>query len=414
VKLPFEKTPYILAAALWAYLSFAANGALADSLQDQPYLTGDWGGLRTWLADRGIAPFASYSTGVWANVHGGFATGVRYEGFADWGFDLNLERLVGWQGGSFHIDWHSNVSGLPSQELVGQFPTNDVLGLESANAVRFYEIYLEQRLWDDALLIKAGQLAVDDDFFVSRYASPLLNGSFAFFGSGRAQQIAPFYPVAAPGIYVSARQWEQWELRAGAYTAAPGADTSSNYGFDWSLDNGVSVGTEVATSRRPAGLPGRYTLGVLGTTKQLTSFANGHSVHGTLGLYVMIDQALALDSDGKPKVGAFLRVGYDPLLDRSVLRVYGNTGFTLFGPLPGRDHDSLSVGFSYTNFAPDYVRDQHLARMDVTSHESIAEFTYQAAVTGWLIVQPDLQFVFDPHYSHHDAIVLGLQLTINF
>src|SRR5215467_6778783 len=60
---------YILAAVVLA-LSLAANGALADTLLDQPYLTGDWGGLRTWLADRGIAPFASYSTGVWANVHG--------------------------------------------------------------------------------------------------------------------------------------------------------------------------------------------------------------------------------------------------------------------------------------------------------------------------------------------------------
>jgi len=128
----------------------------------------------------------------------------------------------------------------------------------------------------------------------------------------------------------------------------------------------------------------------------------------------MFDQALALNRDGNPKVGAFLRVGYDPLLDRALLRVYGNAGFTLFGPFPGRGHDALSVGISYTNFAPDYLRDQRSAGMDVTSYESIAEFTYQAAITSWLSVQPDLQFVFDPHYSHHDAIVLGLQVTINF
>jgi len=236
-------------------LDLTTEVASADTLQDRPYLTGDWGGLRTWLANQGIVPFGSYTTGVWANVHGGFSTGVRYEGFADWGFDLDLEQLVGWQGASFHMDWHSNVSGLPSQELVGQFPTNAVLNLESANAVRFYEIYLKQRLWDGALLLKAGQLAVDDDFFVSRYASPLLNASFAFFGSGRAQQIAPFYPLAAPGIYVRAQPSEQWELRAGAYTSAPGTDSSSNYGFGWSLDNGVSIGTEVATEPAPGGSP---------------------------------------------------------------------------------------------------------------------------------------------------------------
>ena len=403
----------VVAIGFWC-LNLAGEVASGDTLQDRPYLTGDWNGLRTWLANQGIAPFGSYTTGVWANVHGGFSTGVRYEGFADWGFDLDLEHIVGWRGASFHIDWHSNVSGLPSQELVGQFPTNAVLNLESANAVRFYEIYLKQRLWDGALLVKAGQLAVDDDFFVSRYASSLLNASFAFFGSGRAQQLAPFYPVAAPGIYVMARPSQEWELRAGAYTSAPGTDSSSNYGFDWSLDNGVSVGTEVAMSRCPGDLPGHYTLGVLGTTKQLTSFETGGPLRGSLGVYLMIDQALTLDDEGKPKVGAFFRVGYDPLQDRALLRVYGNTGFAVFAPLPGRAHDTLSVGFSYTNFSPDYLKSQQAAGLNVTSHESIAELTYQAAVTGWLVVQPDLQFVFDPHYSHHDAIVLGLQVGIRF
>ena len=404
----------LLVAILFLRLDIAGEVASSDTLQDRPYLTGDWNGLRTWLANQGITPFATYSTGAWANVHGGFSTGVRYEGFADWGFDLDFERIAGWRGASFHIDWHSNVSGLPSQELVGQFPTNAVLSLESANAVRFYEIYLKQRLWDGALLVKAGQLAVDDDFFVSRYASSLLNASFAFFGSGRDRQVAPFYPVAAPGIYVMARPSEDWELRAGAYTSAPGADSSSNYGFDWSLDNGVSVATEVALSRSPAGLPGHYTLGVLGTTKQLTSFETGGAVRGTLGVYLMIDQVLALDGNGKPKVGAFFRVGYDPLEDRALLRVYGNTGFALFAPFPGRVHDALSVGVSYTNFEPDYLQSQQASGLNVTSYESIAELTYQAAVTGWLVVQPDLQFVFNPHYSHHDAIVLGLQVVITF
>jgi porin len=362
----------------------------------------------------GIVPYASYTTGIWANVHGGFATGVRYEGFANWGVDLDLERLFGWQGGRFHLNWHSNVSGLPSQELVGQFPTNAVLGLESANAVRFYEIYFEQRLWNDALLVKAGQLAVDDDFFVSRYASPLLNACFAFFGSGRAQQLAPFYPLAAPGLYLMARPFEQWALRVGAYTADPGDDTSANYGFGWSLNQGASIGTEFATSRRPMDLPGQYTIGVLGTTKQLTSFSTGGNVRGTFGVYFMIDQALVLGADGKPRVGAFLRVGYDPLSDRALLRAYGNAGFTVFAPFPGRTHDVLSVGVSYTNFAPDYLESQRAAGQDVTSHESIVELTYQAALTGWLLVQPDLQFVLDPHYSRHDAVVLGLQATINF
>ena len=198
------------------------------------------------------------------------------------------------------------------------------------------------------------------------------------------------------------------------YTAAPGVDSTSNYGFGWSLDQGVSIAAEVATSRRPADLPGRYTLGIEGTTKQLSSFVSAGNVRGSLAVYVLIDQALVVNDDGEPRVGAFLRVAYSPLLDRAILRVYGNAGFTVFEPIPGRDHDALSVGVSYINFGSDYLQSQRAAGQDVTSHESIVELTYQAAITGWLVVQPDLQFVLDPHYSRHDAVVLGLQATVKF
>ena len=158
-------------------------------------------------------------------MSGGYAEGARYEGLLDAGVDLDLEKLMNLFGSRLYVDLHWNQSTLPSQALVGQYPTDAALGNESADSVRLYQLYLERR-WGDGLRIKAGQIAIDNDFFVSTYASGLLNGSFAFFGSGRDLQAAPFYPLAGPGAMVQDKFAAKWTIRAAVVTADPGQDTS--------------------------------------------------------------------------------------------------------------------------------------------------------------------------------------------
>jgi porin len=391
----------------------ASAGAHADVQQDQT-LTGDWNGLRTTLADRGIAPYLTYTPGAWANTHGGIETGVRYEALADLGVNFDLARLFDWSGARFHIDWHWNLSDLPSQHLIGQFATDAVTGYEAVNSVRFYEIYFEQHLPGDHGRVKAGQITMDDDFFISQYAGSLINASFALFGSGREQQLAPFYPVAAPGLYIEVKPSSEWTVRGGIYTVDVGNDVGSNHGFEWSMSQGSTGALEIATNRTPAGLPGTYTLGIIGTSKTVIDFRTGSTAQGSTGLYVMMDQALVVGTDGQPKIGGFLRIGYDPLLSRALLQYYGNAGFTVSAPFTGRPNDSFSAGISHTAFAPDYVAAQRAAGESVTDHESIVELNYAAVINGWLTLQPDFQLVLNPHYSDETAWVFGLQASIKF
>lgn len=388
-------------------------GAHADTSQDQT-LTGDWNGARSALAERGIAPYLTYIPGAWANVHGGIETGVGYEVLADFGVNLDLARLFDWPGARFHINWHWNEGDLPSQHLIGQFATDAVAGYEAVNSVRFYEIYFEQRLPGDQGRVKVGQIAMDDDFFVSQYAGSLLNASFALFGSGRDQQLAPFYPVAAPGLYIEVRPSSAWTVRGGVYTVDVGNDVGSNHGFDWGMSQGSTAALEVATKRSPAGLPGTYTLGIVATSKTVIDFQTGSTAQGSTGLYVMMDQALVAGSDGQPKIGGFLRIGYDPLASRALLYYYGNAGFTVSAPFAGRPQDSFSAGISHAAFASDYIAAQRAAGESVTDHESIVELAYAAVINGWLTLQPDFQLVLNPHYSDTTAWVLGVQATIKF
>lgn len=405
-----------LLAGTTAALALAAAPAAAEpdpqpGWRERPHLTGDWGGWRERLAERGIAPGARYTSGFWSNLRGGFETGTRYDGFAEWWLDADLEALLGWKGGSFHIDWYSYHGGQPSTVLVGSFPTQDVSSHETARSVRFFQIFLRQTWGDGRFAVKAGQLAADSDFFLSEYATALLN--FGFFGLGRSSQVAPFYPLATPGLYLRARTADaRWDARAGVYSADPGPDVSSNFGFDYGFDNGAFFAAELGSRRSPFGRPGRYAVGAVGTTAELEDYERGGDAKGSFGLYGLIDQLVARPTATRPGLGVFARALGMPLEGRSQLLWYMDFGFQVSRPLPGRDRDALTLGFSRLRFSDAYVASQRAGGDNVSRSQAVLELTYRFQATGWLSLQPDLQFFFEPHFSRRDATVIGLLAVI--
>jgi porin len=68
----------------------------------QPTLTGDWGGLRSDLERRGVTFTLNYTYDFLANVRGGIGRGAIGLGAFQPQLDLDLGKLVGWDGGRFH------------------------------------------------------------------------------------------------------------------------------------------------------------------------------------------------------------------------------------------------------------------------------------------------------------------------
>jgi porin len=388
-------------------------GAEPGRWWDAERATGDWRGLRGRLAERGVEAYARYATGFLANLRGGFDTGIRYEGFASWGLDFDLERMAGWRGAGVHVGWHSYHGGQASEELIGVFSSNAASDLESAVSVRFFEIFWRQDLLDGALRLRLGQLASDEVFFASRYAAALLNAAFGDFSTGRARALLPFYPLAAPGVDATLRLGERWTLRAGAYTADAGDDTEGNWGFGWSFERGASFVAELTAELDLAGRPGSYGLGALATTARVTDFETGRRVRGSWRLYAEADQALLRDATGATRLGAFVRAAYGPSRARAVVRAFVQVGLSAQGPIPGRERDVLALGAGWTRFGADYVASLRADGENVSHAETFLELTYRAALTRWLSLQPDLHLVFDPHQSRRDAVVLGLRLVID-
>src|SRR5262245_47328061 len=70
---------------------------------ERDYLLGDWGGLRTDLSKRGIDFEFFYAASLPDNLDGGLRRGGIYQGALMMTLDLDSEKLVGYEGGHFHV-----------------------------------------------------------------------------------------------------------------------------------------------------------------------------------------------------------------------------------------------------------------------------------------------------------------------
>ena len=109
----------------------------------------------------------------------------------------------------------------------------------------------------------------------------------------------------------------------------------------------------------------------------------------------------------------FTRIGIAPN-DKNTVAFYADAGFNYKGILVNRDKDTLGLGFSYAQLSRDLVDDS--GHGFSTHHEAVLELTYQAEFGDRVLVQPDLQCIFDPGAVKPGptAVVTGIRMTVRF
>src|SRR5688572_32832586 len=70
---------------------------------ESDHLTGDWGGVRTRLFNRGVHILAGYTGEVLGNVSGGMRRGAVYEGLLEIAVRIDTGKLGLWPNGTFHV-----------------------------------------------------------------------------------------------------------------------------------------------------------------------------------------------------------------------------------------------------------------------------------------------------------------------
>ena len=404
--------------------------------------------LKTELKAKGITPQVEYTGETLGNVSGGVRRGAIYEGLLDFGFDADLEKSAGLRGLTFHID-AMQIHGRGLTEYnVDNLAT--LSGIEARATTRLYEAFFEQKLMDDKLSVKAGNLAEESDFFISDLAAIYVNGTFGWpviwdqnLPSGGAS-----YPLATPGVRVKLDPNAHTSLLVGVYDGDP---TGSGFTGDPQLLD--QAGTNFRVQDPPLILAeGRYrynqekdSTGLAGQVRlggwyHFGQFGNAFAVpeapaqarySGDFGLYGIIDQMIYRTSKDDPKkgVGVFARLAGSPS-DRNFIDFYGDAGVNFAGVLPSRPEDVFGFAVNYSHVSPVATQADELSiaqtgvAMPVRTDEIGLECTYQAQIVPGLSLQPDFQYIIRPGggvvnplapgVRIGNAAVFGLRTTIKF
>jgi porin len=411
----------ILAAALLSAVTARAQQNVEQT--PQPWTkwdlaTGDWNRNRPALEDRGTKFFTTYTSQVWGNVAGGVQRGATYTGVMQFGLELDFEKMHGWKGTSFNTTWVWIAGGSQTPYLTGAlFPSS---GAEGPAGFRALDLWLQQKFFDDVLTVRAGLFNADRDFTISEGCQLMLNSAtgWPLIYDGKLGG-PPAYPLASPGIYVALEPGGGWKFQAAAMQGIvwPPAENPTNFYWRFTRDNGVLFLGEAQYEWKGAALPGTAKLGAMFETGSPDYVDQDGGAWGGSFFYGIIDQMLwrepGTDADSSQGFAWYNRTGFGGTPNRDPLGMLFNSGLTWTGLIEGRDDDAIGLGVVWTRLTPGQA-----AQLEGSNrgNEFVVEATYEAQLTPWFELQPDIQFVIQPGGSTAlaNALVIGLSATIDF
>jgi porin len=339
-----------------------------------------------------------------------------------------------------------------SEDLVGNFLT--VSNIAGFNTLRMFELWFQQELLDDKVSIRFGQLSADSEFLISDYAGLFINGTFGWpaIAYTNIPEGGAGYPMGTLGVRLALNPVDWFTFQTAVFQGNVFAQDVNRHGFRWRLDaqTGYTFLNEGQFRwnhrEEEAGLPGQLKSGVWFQTGASADVLTDSTSSGNAGFYFVLDQmiyrepsgssAAGLTKDGKSVVdgksgksfkspvaleksdqglGFFGRVGFTPA-DRNFVNFYFDTGLSYKGLIPTRDNDTVGIGFGYaqlSNGARGSLTEEGASPIGA---EMVIEFTYQAEITPWLVVQPDLQYIINPGGASdlNNALVIGGRAAITF
>lgn len=409
------------------------------SLWNWQKLTGDWGGVRTALGDKGVNFDVDVTQIIQGNAHGGRSTrnGFRYSGSADLTLTLNTAKMGLWPGGMFLF--HSDVKwGDGIGEKVGALlPVNfdavkPIYGRDRCIITLSEWIYF-QSLLDNKLVLLAGKLdgsrGFDQNAFANDERTQFMN--VALRNYPMIGQFLPYTNIGA-GFIVTPVEW----LRiATAVADSQGrADTTGfettfhgpthttvlhewgfkvkpfekegNYrvGFVWS-----SMEYPHFTPKTPFRQTGPLLMSVLGldTMSKIAPLLPTAESPDNIALYANFDQWVWNESgDPQQGLGVFGRFGW-ARADVNPVEFFYSAGVSDTGLIPKRDKDVLGIGFFHASLSDNLPA--------VFAQETGVECYYSIEIAPWLHISPDLQIIVDPGGTdrYDTSIVYGIRMQAN-
>ncbi len=359
-----------------------------------PRATGSWGGTREkWMADGVIVD------GYYTHDHSSLLSGndrgrSLSRGLLQLGVGLDLEQLAGWKGSSFFAGLHS-FHGRNGSDVLG-----DIQGYSNIDADRFDEIaevWFEQRTHRGRLRLKLGRVDANTEFAFVGAGGEFVNSSAGF---SPTILFLPTYPSPAPSVNLFYSPSPMLHLGVGLYDRpfeATGSGDDPRALFTIGQVTLLGHGSGVLGPRR-------LVLGAWHDSGRLIAF-DGSVTRGTNGLFAVAEQRLLLSRRGTG-LDLFLQYGRADE-DLGEFATHWSLGLLALSPLPRRAGDGVGLMISAVDLSD-------AASAGFGRNETTIELFYGIALTPFLRLKPDLQYVMHPSGESGRSLVGTIRFEIAF
>jgi len=427
-------------------LACFASSAIADEEKSPDLnattLTGDWGGTRSNLYNKGINLEFSHKSDVLDNTSGGIKRGAAWMGHTEARIKMDMEKLAGWDATSAYIHYHSQLGSKFNRDYVGSFIGVDNIET-SVNTAQFSHAWVQKSFADDSLSVLAGLYPIDSEFYVTDTSGVFIQPPY---GPGNelsqsGQNGPPIFPVGALGLRLKYTAPSKNFYLQGAVTDGVPGDPNNPHGTHIQLNKGDGTLSIIEFGYTPQGntppfeaaKPGEliepeqkvheehesFNKTAIGFWRYSSRFddlsdvdASGNPLrHVSQGAYFLAERTLMVEKD-RPSQGlsGFVRFG-TASPDIHQANWTGSLGLRYHGLFSGRDDDIAGVAIT-VNHASDKYR---LINSSDSSQTNV-EATYRAQIYPWLALQPTLQYIHNPNMDPalQDAWIAGIRTEINF
>jgi len=407
---------------------------LADYSGDfakRSYLLGDFGGKRTEWAKKGFTFDLDYNQYFQAVTDGGIDRDSEYGGTIDTNINVDFDRMGLIPGGLLQIRavsrYGKSVNGISGAAIpVNSDATHPTTSPADDNVTLWLPVINYTQFLSETFAIGLGKYDTYDsanEFAGGRGRSQWWNMNLNMPASPAL--IIPYSVLGGVALYMPNPNMTITGM------VATSTDTSDSSGFD-NFDDGMfgllSLTNQYQLSSLPGGFGLMYGYGWDGNFNEIDgriNFNNGQLAATTKDstwffsadfwqyLWVEGDASQPVDiNNGRQDlqgVGVFFRVQFADK-DTNPVDYIVSAGVNAKGLIPGRDNDSMGLGYSYNKFQS--ARFLNALGIDDTS--SVVELFYNIELTPAVHLNLDAQVANSALPNIDTATILGASLQIQF
>jgi porin len=419
---------FILMILLLPLTLFAGDNGILFPVAKQDYsggfmsrsnLTGDWGGLRTSMADKGIYVSADTMVSYQDILDGGIKSQDETGGSADLDVRMDVSKMGLWKGGYIRLfaetqygDFINPYTGaMTAVNTDGLFPLPGEHETTLSSAAYYH--YLSKNF-----CLYTGKLeTLDRDYNAvagGRGKTQFLNQNLVF--NPVTIRTVPYSALGGGLFFVTDEDKDFLSLTALDPNGEPNVS-----GFNDAFGSGVTFMTEYRTNF----------FSEEASSHQLIGFTYGTKNYKLLDKTPLlmlpgIDTGIIDQENGKDawcvyynysqffwdekeypgqKFGYFLRLGYGDE-DTNPIEWFYSFGLCVHGVVESRRNDTCGIGYYYIGVSdrfPWYLFDD----------EQGCELYYNIEATPWLHITPDLQMVIPGYVNADTSIAGGVRVKID-